>query len=96
MGWLGPRGLASIVFAVIVQDAQTGNTSTIIAITYLTIGLSVLRHGLSAAPLVNRYVHWYQAHPDDRPPSVESKPAPEFRARGRVPHAAIADPRATQ
>jgi NhaP-type Na+/H+ or K+/H+ antiporter len=96
MGWLGPRGLASIVFAVIVQDSQLGNTSTIIRATYLTIGLSVLLHGLSAAPLVNRYVHWYQGHPADPPPPMESKPTPEFRARGPVPHAAITDPRAAQ
>jgi NhaP-type Na+/H+ or K+/H+ antiporter len=58
MGWLGPRGLASIVFAVIVEDAHLAHTSTIIATTYLTIGLSVLLHGLSAAPLVERYVRW--------------------------------------
>jgi NhaP-type Na+/H+ or K+/H+ antiporter len=95
MGWLGPRGLASIVFAVIVQDAQLAHTSTIIATTYLTIGLSVLVHGLSAAPLVNRYAHWYQRHPHEQAP-MESKPAPEFRARGPVPHAAIENPAATQ
>ena len=95
MGWLGSRGLASIVFAVIVQDAQLGSTSTVIAATYLTIGVSVLLHGLSAAPLVNRYVDWYQPHQDDRTPSMQSKPAPEFRARGPVPHAAIADRWAT-
>jgi sodium/hydrogen antiporter len=92
MGWLGPRGLASIVFAVIVQDSALANTSTIIATTYLTIGLSVLLHGASAAPLVDRYVRWYERHPDDGPPSMESRPAPEFRARGPVPHAALADP----
>jgi NhaP-type Na+/H+ or K+/H+ antiporter len=94
MGWLGPRGLASIVFAVIVQDSALANTSTIIATTYLTIGLSVLLHGASAAPLVERYVRWYGRHPDD-PASMESRPAPEFRARGPVPHAAVADRQAT-
>lgn len=95
MGWLGPRGLASIVFAVIVQDSALANTSTIIATTYLTIGLSVLLHGASASPLVDRYVRWYQRHADDGPPSMESKPAPEFRARGPVPHAAVPDRQAT-
>jgi sodium/hydrogen antiporter len=92
MGWLGPRGLASIVFAVIVQDSGTANTSTIIATTYLTIGLSVLVHGLSAAPLVDRYARWYQAHPPDARLSMESQPAPELRASGPIPHAAIANP----
>ena len=92
MGWLGPRGLASIVFAVIVADSGTANTSTIIATTYLTIGLSVLVHGLSAAPLVDRYARWYQAHPADARPSMESQPAPVLRASGPIPHAAIANP----
>ena len=96
MGWLGPRGLASIVFAVIVEDAQLPHTSTIIAKTYLTIGLSVLLHGLSAAPLVDRYPRWYQREPDDVTPSMESKSASEFRTRGPVPHAAIAHPAATR
>jgi NhaP-type Na+/H+ or K+/H+ antiporter len=95
MGWLGPRGLASIVFAVIVQDAGLTNTSTIIATTYLTIGLSVLLHGASAAPLVDRYVRWYKRHPDDGSPSMESGPATELRARGPVPHAAVADRQTT-
>ncbi|MGO9753512.1 MAG: cation:proton antiporter [Solirubrobacteraceae bacterium] len=95
MGWLGPRGLASIVFAVIVEDAQLVHTSTIIETTYLTIGLSVLLHGLSAAPLVDRYARWYHGESDDVTPSMESKPASEFRTRGPVPHAAIA-PAATR
>jgi len=96
MGWLGPRGLASIVFAVIVEDAHVRHTSTIIATTYLTIGLSVLLHGLSAAPLVDRYARWYRKEPEDVTPSMESEPASEFRTRGPVPHAAIAHTAATR
>ena len=56
MGWFGPRGLASIVFAVIVEDAHLPHSAEIATVTYLTVGLSVLVHGLSASPLVNRYV----------------------------------------
>ena len=32
---------------------------------YLTVGLSVFAHGLSAAPLANRYARWYERHPRD-------------------------------
>jgi NhaP-type Na+/H+ or K+/H+ antiporter len=96
MGWLGPRGLASIVFAVIVEDAQLAHTSTIIATTYFTIGLSVLLHGLSAAPLVDHYARWYQRGAETAPPSMESTPASEHRTRGPVPHAAIAAPAGTR
>ena len=44
LGWFGPRGLASIVFAVIVvEEAHLAGTETILLTTYLTIGLSVVR-----------------------------------------------------
>ena len=82
MGWFGPRGLASIVFAVIVEDAHLPHAATIVAATYLTVGLSVLVHGLSAAPLVGRYATWYQAAAGKSPPVMESQPAHEHRARG--------------
>ena len=83
LGWFGPRGLASIVFAVIVvQESNLPGTSTILLVVYLTVGLSVLAHGLSAAPLAARYARWYDAHPRDRRPSMESGPAPEHRLRG--------------
>ena len=45
MGWFGARGLASIVFAVIVEDAHLPYAGTIVAASYLTVGLSVLVHG---------------------------------------------------
>ena len=82
MGWFGPRGLASIVFAVIVEDAHLPHAGTIVAASYLTVGLSVLLHGLSAAPLVSRYATWYQAAAGKSPPAMEGQPAHEHRARG--------------
>jgi NhaP-type Na+/H+ or K+/H+ antiporter len=83
LGWFGPRGLASIVFAVItVQEAHLPGANTILLTTYLTIGLSVLAHGITAAPLARRYAHWYETHPPRRRPAMESIPAPDHRARG--------------
>jgi NhaP-type Na+/H+ or K+/H+ antiporter len=61
LGWFGPRGLASIVFAVIVEDAHLPHGATIAAACYVTVGLSVLLHGLSAQPLVVSYGRWYAA-----------------------------------
>jgi NhaP-type Na+/H+ or K+/H+ antiporter len=52
MGWFGPRGLASIVFAVIVLNANLPGGDTIAMTVVCTILLSVLLHGLSANPLV--------------------------------------------
>jgi NhaP-type Na+/H+ or K+/H+ antiporter len=83
LGWFGPRGLASIVFAVIVvQEAHLPNTSTILNATYATIGLSVFLHGITAAPLADRYVRWYESHSGARRPVMESLPAPAHRPRG--------------
>ncbi len=82
LGWFGPRGLASIVFAVIVaQDAHLPGERTILLTTYLTIGLSVLAHGITASPLATRYADWYQSHPRRRS-EMESVPAGEHRTRG--------------
>ena len=82
MGWFGPRGLASIVFAVMVEDAHLAHAPTIVAATYLTVGFSVLVHGLSAAPLVSRYASWYRTAADKRTPAMESEPMHEHRTRG--------------
>ncbi len=83
LGWFGPRGLASIVFAVItVEEANLPGASTILMATYLTIGLSVFAHGITAAPLARRYADWYEAHPSDKRPAMESVPAAAHRTRG--------------
>jgi NhaP-type Na+/H+ or K+/H+ antiporter len=52
MGWFGPRGLASIVFGIIVLQEQLPGGDTIIITVVCTIVLSVVAHGLSANPLV--------------------------------------------
>jgi sodium/hydrogen antiporter len=83
LGWFGPRGLASIVFAVIVVDeAHLPGAQTILVATYVTIGLSVLAHGITAAPLARRYARWYESHPPGGLPVMESVPAAGTRARG--------------
>ena len=84
LGWFGPRGLASIVFAVIsVETAHLAGSQTILLTTYLTVGLSVVAHGTTAAPLAKRYAHWYETHPRHDRPEMESVPASEHRPRGR-------------
>ena len=83
LGWFGPRGLASIVFAVIVvEESALPHEHLIVNVIYVTVGLSVLAHGLSAAPLAGRYARWFERHPRDKPPPMESVPAEVTRARG--------------
>ena len=51
LGWFGPRGLASIVFLVIVADEKLPGSDIIVATTVATVVLSILAHGISANPL---------------------------------------------
>jgi NhaP-type Na+/H+ or K+/H+ antiporter len=52
IGWFGPRGLASIVFAIIVLNHNLPNGDTIAITAACTILLSIIVHGLSANPLI--------------------------------------------
>ncbi len=51
-GWFGPRGLASIVFAVIVLNKNLPSGTTISMTVVCTVVLSIIAHGISANPLV--------------------------------------------
>jgi NhaP-type Na+/H+ or K+/H+ antiporter len=87
LGWFGPRGVASIVFAVIlVDDTELPHLHDLLLAITATIALSVFVHGLTARPLTERYVHWWSSHPRDALPPMESVPAHEHRPRspGRV------------
>jgi len=64
LGWFGPRGLASIVFALLlVEEGGLPNDEVILVVTFVTVGVSVFAHGVSAAPLTRRYSEWLEAHP---------------------------------
>jgi NhaP-type Na+/H+ or K+/H+ antiporter len=81
VGWFGPRGLASIVFAVLlVEESALPHQRGILLAVVATIGLSVYAHGLTAAPLTARYVRWYAARGEGERP-MESVPAPDVRWR---------------
>ena len=55
LGWFGPRGLASIVFSVMVLNANLPHGNTILTTIMLTVVLSIVLHGISAAPWVKRW-----------------------------------------
>ena len=59
VGWFGPRGLASIVFAVIVAEGQAvPHAEEIFAVAIGTVIVSVFAHGVTALP----GAHWYARH----------------------------------
>ena len=55
IGWFGPRGLASIVFAVIVINSGLPDSGPLAMTVVCTITLSIVAHGLTANPWVRAY-----------------------------------------
>lgn len=56
LGWFGPRGLASIVFVLLIlEETALPHSSELFATAVVTVALSTLLHGVSAASLAKRY-----------------------------------------
>jgi NhaP-type Na+/H+ or K+/H+ antiporter len=52
IGWFGPRGLASIVFAIMLLDIKLPHEEIIITTILCTVFFSVVLHGITANPLI--------------------------------------------
>ena len=55
IAWFGPRGLNSLLFALLVVLADVPGSELLFAAAGLVVAVSVVAHGASATPLVNRY-----------------------------------------
>jgi NhaP-type Na+/H+ or K+/H+ antiporter len=55
VGWFGPRGLASLVFALLALEDLGPRADDAVGAIAVTVLLSVVAHGASAAPLAARY-----------------------------------------
>ncbi|MDX2322010.1 MAG: cation:proton antiporter [Moritella sp.] len=57
IAWFGPRGIASILYVLIVahEVGDIGGFDTVYAVVTLTILMSIFAHGLSAQPFANLY-----------------------------------------
>lgn len=56
LGWFGPRGLASILFVLLIlEESEVMHRNELLSITVVTVALSALLHGVTAAPLANLY-----------------------------------------
>jgi NhaP-type Na+/H+ or K+/H+ antiporter len=88
IGWFGPRGLASVIFALIALESleQDDALRTVLGTISFTVLLSVVAHGFSAEPLARRYGAWAKR----TNPPIEREPATQPRSRRGVP--APADP----
>ncbi len=55
LGWFGPRGLASIVFAIIVLNEDLPGGELLAVIVVCTVVLSIIAHGLTANPFAKSF-----------------------------------------
>lgn len=56
LGWFGPRGLASILFVLLIlEQSAVPHREELLVITVVTVALSALLHGVTAAPLAKAY-----------------------------------------
>ena len=82
MGWFGPRGLASVVFTLIaVEDLHGAGpiADVIVELATWTILLSVVAHGLSAAPFARTYGG--RVSGGEGIPELAETPEPRIRRR---------------
>ena len=74
LGWFGPRGIASIIYVLIVlREAALPGEETILAVTVVTVAMSILLHGISALPLTG----WYAGMVDSM--DMEEEAMPELK-----------------
>lgn len=67
LGWFGPRGLASILFGIlIVNELELAHEALIFNVAMSTVLLSVVAHGITAAPFAGRYAA-LASDPEDCP-----------------------------
>ena len=83
LGWFGPRGLASIVFVlVLLEETDLPERSLMLTVVTWTVALSVYAHGLTAGPGATRYATWYHAQHEHHRVMPESASVAEQRTRG--------------
>ncbi len=59
LGWFGPRGLATLIFALLVaSEYSLPHGERIFTIAILTVVMSVILHGVTALPASNWYGRW--------------------------------------
>jgi sodium/hydrogen antiporter len=81
VGWFGPRGLASVIFALLAVEELGARADSAVAVIVVTVLISVLAHGVTAGPLAVRYGR--ASPPDATVPDAAAAALPEPTMRGR-------------
>ncbi len=82
-GWFGPRGLATAVFLLVVFEEMTDISPLVADITFLTVALSVLLHGVTAMPASKWLAGRVEAKDRREMPEME-RPSTTRRASRRI------------
>jgi NhaP-type Na+/H+ or K+/H+ antiporter len=72
IGWFGPRGLSSLLFALLLISDGVPGSSQVLAVVGIVVIVSVLLHGISSTPLAGRYSRAIarQTYPEERESSA--------------------------
>ena len=82
IGWFGPRGIASIIYGlVIVEEENLPSSDLIFTTMIITVLISVFAHGLTAYPGANWYANRMDDEQDTQGQMPENQPVPEIAVR---------------
>ncbi|MEM9610375.1 MAG: cation:proton antiporter [Actinomycetota bacterium] len=66
IGWFGPRGLASLLFGLLlVTEAEIEAGDDLFTVITTVVLASIILHGMTAGPLARRYGRWYASMDDE-------------------------------
>lgn len=65
LGWFGPRGLASILFGLLLFEEDLARADELFGVVAWTVLLSVVLHGATAAAGASAYGRWYASMTED-------------------------------
>jgi NhaP-type Na+/H+ or K+/H+ antiporter len=81
LGWFGPRGLASIIFAgLVIEGSEIPHSSLIVTVAMVTVGVSVYAHGATSWIGSESYANWWERHE-----AITHEPA----EKRTVPHVSV-------
>ena len=96
VGWFGPRGLASVVFALLTLESLgegDAQAALVVDVVALTVLVSVVAHGVSARPLSARFAAWSATvrHPALSGPAAMRTRRVHLHRHSWLPHPVDAD-----
>ena len=84
LGWFGPRGLASMLFGLLLVAERGGESEELFAVVTIVIVASVFLHGMSSAPGAAAYSRWFEKHGDPEMAEAGEMAETPVRWRGRI------------